>query len=1043
MVDGDGYESMKALERLVEGAVKKRGLVIALSVLVTAAALVTVPRLSIDAVPDVTNVQVTILTTAPGLSPAEVEQYLTYPLETAMNGIPGLREIRSVSKTALSSVTLVFSDDTNVWFARQLVSERLKLVEPDIPPGYGRPELAPVSTGLGEIYEFYLESDRHSPMELRTLLDWVVAYRLRSVPGVIEVNTMGGEVKQYQVVLDPRKMAGFKLTLRQVLTALQQNNTNVGGGYVETNNEQVVIRGEAQFKDADDIADTVLAVDGDGTPTLLRRIAEVKVGPALRYGVVTKHGKGEIVAGTVMMLIGANSREVVKNVKQKIEEIQADLPAGVKIVPYYDRADFIERMLTTVGVNLAEGAALVIAVLFLMLGSLRGSLLAALAIPLSMGVAVIGMRQLGVTGNLMSLGAIDFGLLVDGAIVMLEGTLHALDKKRPLPDEVPAAVAQAMKRSAKPVAFAVGIIMLVYLPLMALEGVEGKMFRPMAITVALALGGALLFTLTTFPAACAYALRAPRQSTHGRRGPMVRLTDAYALLLGRALRRPALVLAVAGVALGMAIPFGSSLGAEFVPRLEEGEFSLDVRRLPSVGISTAKNLSIQVEQVVARFPEAVSVVTRLGRAEVATDPVGVDESQVRIKLKPPSEWTTAKDMDALGQIMKTAIEQEVPATYVAISQPIEDRVNQLLSGSRADLAIKVFGPDLETLRGIGNQIAAILKTVPGTGDLRVQRALGLPLLDVRVDRLRLARSGIPAAEVLATVEAARAGITAGKVFEDTRRFDVTLLQPPPRAEPESIGEVPVGTANGLMVPLAQLTTIQTREGPATISREALERRLLVEANVRGRDLVSYVGESRARVEAEVKLPRGYHLVWAGQFENFTRAKDRLLIVVPVALAIIFGMLFLMFGEIRTVACVFACVPLGLVGGIVALQLRGLPFSIPAAVGFIALCGVAVLNGVVMASELHRRLATWEAGNPFVDSAAAVLRPVITTALVAAIGFIPMALSTRAGAEVQRPLATVVIGGILSSTLLSLFVLPTLLKLLVRRKPSDAPLDDPR
>jgi heavy metal efflux system protein len=1029
---------MKALERLVEGAVKKRGLVIALSVAVTAGALAAVPRLSIDAVPDVTNVQVTILTTAPGLSPAEVEQYLTYPLETAMNGIPGLREVRSVSKTALSSVTLVFSDDTNVWFARQLVSERLKLVEPDIPPGYGRPELAPVSTGLGEIYEFYLASDRHSPMELRTLLDWVVAYRLRSVPGVIEVNTMGGEVKQYQVILDPRKMAGFKLTLREVLTALEQNNTNVGGGYIEKNNEQVVIRGESQFKDAEDIADTVLEVDGDGTPTLLRRIAEVKVGPALRYGLVTMHGKGEIVAGTVMMLIGENSREVVEHVKEKIAEIQVDLPPGVQIVPYYDRAEFIERMLTTVGVNLAEGAALVIAVLFLMLGSLRGSLLAALAIPLSMGVAVIGMRQFGVTGNLMSLGAIDFGLLVDGAIVMLEGTLHALDKQRPPPDEVPAAVARAMARAAKPVAFAVGIIMLVYLPLMALEGVEGKMFRPMAITVAMALAGALLFTLTTFPAACAYALRAPKaRGAHERRGLMARLTDRYAALLGGALRRPALVLAVAGLALGAAVPFAGSLGAEFVPRLEEGEFSLDVRRLPSIGISTAKDLSIQVEQVAARFPEALSVVTRLGRAEVATDPVGVDEAQVRIKLRPPKEWTTAKDMDALGAIMKETIEREVPATYVAISQPIEDRVNQLLSGSRADLAIKVFGPDLETLRGIGNQIAAVLRTVPGTGDLRVQRALGLPLLDVRVDRLRLARHGIPAAEVLATVEAARAGIMAGKVFEDTRRFDVTLLQPPPHGEPESIGEVPVGTKNGAMVPLAQLASIQTREGPATISREGLERRLLVEANVRGRDLVSYVGESRARVEAEVKLPQGYKLVWAGQFENFTRAKDRLLIVVPVALAIIFGMLFLMFGEIRTVACVFACVPLGLIGGIVAMHLRGLPFSIPAAVGFIALCGVAVLNGVVMASELHRRLVNWdENGNPFVESAAAVLRPVITTALVAAIGFIPMALSTRAGAEVQRPLATVVIGGILSSTLLSLFVLPTLLKLLVKRRRAD-------
>jgi cobalt-zinc-cadmium resistance protein CzcA len=1026
---------MQVLERLVEISVKKRALVIALSGLVTALALFTVPRLSVDAVPDVTNVQVTILTTSPGLSPAEVEQYITYPVETAMNGIPGLKEVRSVSKTGLSSVTLVFSDETNVWFARQLVSERLKLAEADIPKGYGLPELAPVSTGLGEIYEFYLESDKHSPMELRTLLDWVVSYRLRSVPGVIEVNTMGGEVKQYQVVLDPRKMAGFKLTLRQVLTALEQNNTNVGGGYIESNNEQIVIRGEAQFKDAEDIADTVLATDDDGTPTLLRRVADVRVGPALRYGVVTMHGKGEIVAGTVMMLIGENSREVVRDVKIKLEEIKRELPEGVQIKTYYDRADFIERMLTTVGVNLAEGAALVIAILFLTLGSLRGSLLAALAIPLSMGVAVIGMRQLGVTGNLMSLGAIDFGLLVDGAIVMLEGTLHTLEHERPAPADVPRVVAQAMKRAAKPVTFAVAIIMLVYLPLMALEGVEGRMFRPMAITVAVALGGALLFTLTTFPAACAFALRSPKPRREGHRGVFERLGAGYGAVLEKALRRPSLPLTAAAGALVLAIPFGAHLGAEFVPRLDEGEFALDVRRLPSVGIKTAQNLAAQVEEVLARFPETETVVTRLGRAEVATDPCGPDESAVRVKLKPRKEWTTAKDLDELGAIMKEAIEAEVPATYVAISQPIEDRVNQLLSGSRADLAIKVFGPDLTVLKTIGDQIAGVLREVQGTGDLRVQRMLGLPLLDVSVDRLRMARHGIPAAEVLATVAAARAGISAGKVFEDTRRFDVTLLLPPPRPDPESIGEVPVGTSSGLIVPLSQVAKIQMREGPATINREAFERRLLVESNVRGRDLVSYVNESRAKVEAKVKVPQGYHLVWAGQFENFTRAKNRLALVVPVALAIIFGMLFLMFGELRTVICVFACVPLALVGGIIGLALRGLPFSIPAAVGFIALAGVAVLNGVVMASELQRRLrGDGNNGNPYVESAVAVLRPVITTALVAAIGFLPMALSTRAGAEVQRPLATVVIGGILSSTLLSLFVLPTLLKLLAKRRP---------
>jgi cobalt-zinc-cadmium resistance protein CzcA len=1023
---------MKVLERLVEGSVRRRGITLVLSALVTIAALLTLPRLSIDAVPDVTNVQVTVLTTAPGLSPAEVEQYLTYPIETAMNGVPGLKEVRSVSKTALSSVTLVFDDATDVWFARQLVGERLKLAEADIPKGYGRPEMAPVSTGLGEIYEFYLQSDRHSPMELRTLLDWVVAYRLRSVPGVIEVNTMGGEVKQYQVVLDPKKMTGFKITLSQVTRALEQNNTNVGGGYIESHDEQVVIRGEAQFRDAEDIGDTVLGNHEDGTPILLKRVATVRVGPALRYGVVTMQGKGELVAGTVMMLIGQNSRDVVRDVKGKLAEIQKDLPAGVQIKSYYDRADFIERMLGTVGVNLTEGALLVIAVLFVMLGSLRGSLLAALAIPLSMGVAVIGMKQLGVTGNLMSLGAIDFGLLVDGAIVMLEGTLHAIERQRPARADIPQVVAAAMKRSAKPVTFAVAIILLVYLPLMALEGVEGRMFRPMAITVAMALGGALLFTLTTFPAACAYALRAPRKPASHEGGVFDRLGRRYAAALRWTMKRPALPLGAAALALCAALPFGANLGAEFVPRLDEGEFAFDVRRLPSIGITTAGKLATQVENVLSRFPETVSVVTRLGRAEVATDPCGPDESAVRVKLRPPKEWVTAHDMDELGAKMKQAIESQVPATFVSVSQPIEDRVNQLLSGSRADLAIKVFGPDLATLKELGDNVARVLREVPGTGDLRVQRLLGLPLLDVRVDRLRTARHGIPASEVLATVEAARAGIMAGKVFEDTRRFDVTVLVPAPGAEPEAIGDVPVGRGDGLMVPLAQLAHVETREGPATINREAFERRLLVEANVRGRDLVSYVNESRQRVEAAVKVPPGYHIVWAGQFENFTRAKDRLAVVVPIALAIIFAMLFLMFGEVRTVLAVFACVPLALVGGVMALSLRGLPFSIPAAVGFIALCGVAVLNGVVMASELHRRIGAGETGDHYIESAVTMLRPVLTTALVAAIGFLPMALSTRAGAEVQRPLATVVIGGILTSTILSVFALPTLLRLLVRR-----------
>jgi cobalt-zinc-cadmium resistance protein CzcA len=837
---------------------------------------------------------------------------------------------------------------------------------------------------------------------------------------------MGGEAKEFQIILDPRKMAGFHLSLREVLNAVKESSANVGGGYIEKFDEQIVIRGEGQFNDLDDIAKTVLRADQDGSPLLLSRVADVRVGRALRYGVVTMHGKGEIVAGTVMMLIGQNSRVVVEDVKRKLAEIQKDLPEGVTIHSYYDRAEFIDRMLKTVAINLGEGAALVVAVLFLTLGTLRGSLLAALAIPLSMGVAVIGMRQLGVTGTLMSLGAIDFGLLVDGAIVMLEGTLHHLDETRPRPEEVPNAVATAMRRTARPVTFAVAIILLVYLPLMALEGQEGKMFKPMAITVALALGGALLFSLTTFPAACAYALRVSRRPHKA--GFFDVMGARYGKLLAKVMRRPALPLLAGLGLLALAAPIALSLGAEFVPRLDEGEFSFDVRRIPSIGISTASKLANQTERVIAKFPETSTIVTRLGRPEVATDPVGPDESAVRVKLKPKSEWKSGQDQDELGQRIKEAIEAEVPATFVSVSQPIEDRVNQLLSGSKADLAIKIFGYDLTTMKDLGDRIAAVLRTIPGTGDLRVQRVLGLPFLDVKVDRNRAARVGVRTADVLSVVEASRSGIPAGTVFEGPRRYPVKVLQPPPGHDPEALGEVLVANEKDQRVPLAQVAHIEVREGPATINRESLERRVLVEANVRGRDLVSYVNEARRRVEAEVAMPAGYRLTWAGQFENFTRAKDRLTLVVPIALGIICVMLFFMFGDLRAVLCIFACVPFGIAGGVAALAIRGLPFSIPAAVGFIALCGVAVLNGVVMASELRRRLDGPPSQDPWTESAAAVLRPVITTALVAAIGFLPMALSTRAGAEVQRPLATVVIGGILCSTIVSMFVLPALLKL---------------
>jgi cobalt-zinc-cadmium resistance protein CzcA len=1036
------------LSKIVELSVQRRGVVLAVWAAVLGLSLLSMSKLSIDAVPDVTNPQVSVLTSAPGLSPLEVERYLTLPIERAMNGVPGLAEIRSISRTAVSAVTIVFKDDTDVWFARQLVNERLKLAETEIPHGYGHPELGPVSTGLGEIYEFYLVSKRHNPMELRTMLDWVVAQKLRSVPGVVEVNGMGGEAKQYQVVVDPKRLAGFHLTLRDIEEILERNNASIGGGYIEKNSEAYVIRADAQFRTVEDIENTVVTSDADGTPVMIKNVARVQIGAALRFGAVTKHGEGEIVAGTVMMLTGSNSRDVVTAVKARLDEIRKELPAGVEIRSYYDRAEFIERMLRTVFVNLAEGAGLVVVILFLTLGSFRGSVIAALAIPLAMGIALIGMVRLQVTGNLMSLGAIDFGLLVDGAIVMLEVALVEVARRRAVDrDDLAGAVATAMGRAARPVTFSLLIILMVYLPLMALEGVEGRMFRPMAITVALALGGALAFSLTAFPALAAFIMPAAKEgaSAHGE-GLSGRVfgaaTRLYRRVLDRVLARPAPAFAVAVALLVGSGLLAKTLGAEFVPRLDEGELSLDVKRLPSISISEAQRLGVQVENVLARFPEVKSVVTRTGRAEVATDPVGPDETEVMVKLAPKKEWKTAHDLDDLGEAIKEAVEREVPATFVSVSQPIEDRVNQLLAGSRADVVIKLFGDDLALLKQTADQIGKVIRDVPGRGDLRVQRVLGLPLLEVTPDRARLARYGLSADRVLEVVEASRVGRQAGTVFEHARRFDLMLLLPPARLTAEAFGELLVGTDRGQLVPLAQVATIAETEGPAVINRESLQRRVLVEANVRGRDLVSFVHDAQERVAAQVQLPAGVTVEWGGQFENFSRASQRLGLVVPIALAIIFGMLFLMFGDWRYALAVFAGVPFSLIGGVVALWIRGLPFSIPAAVGFIAVSGVAVLNGVVMATEAHRRVERGDVGRaPIRESALHVLRAVLTTALVAIVGFVPMALSQAAGAEVQRPLATVVIGGLLSSTILVLLTLPVLLWWIVGRIPPDAEVVD--
>ncbi len=1025
------------LDSIIRAAIRFRMAVIGVSVVVLVLGYVAVRRLPIDAVPDVTNVQVQVLTDSPGLSAEEVERYVTYPLETGFNGLPSLHEIRSVTRAGLSAVTIVFDESVDVWFARQLVMERLRSVEADIPPQFGRPELAPVSTGLGEIYQFVLRSDHHSPMELRTMLDWDLIPRLRGVPGVIEVNALGGARQQYEVVLDPRRLAAHRITIGRVLDVLARNNANVGGGWIERGAEQFTIRGEGQLHGLTDLANVVVSADADGTPVQIRHLGEARVGASLPQGVVTQDGRGEVVSGIVMMLIGQNSRTVVHAVHARIEQLRRSLPPGVRIEEIYDRAQFIDRTLTTVGHNLLEGALLVALVLLIFLGSLRGSVLVTLGIPFAMALAIFGMLQLRVTGNLMSLGAIDFGFLVDGPIVMLEAAMARLALADVTRENYREVVATSIRQVARPVVFSVLIILLVYLPLLSLEGTEGKMFRPMAMTMALALGGSVVFALVIFPAGAVTFLRPPKKPGH--HGLLYRLEAPYRRAVTWAVRHRGTLFAGAVVALIATLPVAAGLGADFVPRIDEGDIVVAIRRPPSIGFTEARRLDLAVERVLARFPEVITSLGMTGRAEVATDPVGMDNTDILVHLRPRAEWRTAHDLDTLGELMKTAIERDVPSTFVSISQPIEDRTNELISGSRADVAIHLFGDDLAVMSDLGTRIGRLMRETPGAGDVRVERPLGFPMLQVRIDRQRMARYGIAADDALAAVEATRQGRRVGVMFEGPRRFDLRVFLPPIGRRASSFAALPVGDSAGQLVPLGQVADVTEEDGPAQISREGLQRRLRVEVNIRGRDLVGFVSDARTRVERELRLPPGWRVEWSGQFKNFARARDRLAIVVPISLALILVMLFVTFGNMRYALAVFSGVPFALIGGILALKLRNMTFSLPAAVGFIALCGIAVLNGVVMASEIARRVR--EGADPehaLVEGATTVLQPLLLTALVAALGFTPMALSTSAGSEVQRPLATVVIGGLASSTLLGIFLLPALLRAIAVRSGASVP-----
>ena len=1020
------------MHRLIEVALRYRVLVLLGALFVAAMGVVSLRNLPIDAEPDITPNQVLVLTRAPSLSPLEVEQLLSFPVEISMSGLPGVRRIQSTSKYGLSYVAVYFEDSMDPYFCRNLVNERLTQAKEAIPARVGIPEIGPISTGLGEIYQFKVTGARHTPMELRTILDWQIAPKMRLVPGVVEINSQGGELKTYEVEVDSDKLTGYHIALERVIEALSKNNANAGGAYLERSEQQSLIRAEGLIGSLSDIENIVVATSPTGTPILIRNIANVHFAPMVRRGFATQDGKGEIVVGVAMMLLGENSRVVADRVKSGLAEIQKTLPNGVQIEPLYDRKDLVTRTIHTVTRNLIEGGILVVAVLLLMLGSFRAGLIVSIAIPLSMLVAITGMVQAKISGNLMSLGAIDFGLIVDGSVVIIENILRRLHERKP--DElVEDTIRKAGSEVAKPIFFGVAIIFLVYVPILTLSGVEGKMFKPMAATVLFALFASLIIALALMPVLSWYALR--RQTAEKPTLVMRKIDSAYRPLRQRAMRHPAWT---GGIAFALfaasliAIPF---LGAEFIPSLDEGSILVQMYRVPGISISESLHGNEIIETVLREFPEVSRVVSRTGSPEVATDPMAIDQSDVYVTLKPAEQWPKSVSKNDLITAMKKRLQEEAPGAAYSFSQPIQMRMQELMEGgSRSDLAIKLFGEDLEILRQKADQIAAVVSKVPGAADVRAERVAGLPYLRIRIRRDALARHGLDASAVLDTVEAI-GGKPVGEIVEGNRRFTLQVRFPQEqRNTTEAISNLRVGDSEGHFIPLAQLADIQEEEGPAQISREGGERRISVEVNVRGRDLAGFVAEAQKVVAAKIKVPDGYELQWGGQFEQLQSASRRLIIVVPAVLLVIFVLLYLNFQSLLPAGLIFLNIPLAATGGIVALLIRGMPFSISAGVGFIALFGIAVLNGIVLLTYIgelrHQGIPVADAVEKGSDTR---LRPVLMTALVASLGFIPMALSTGAGAEVQRPLATVVIGGLITSTLLTLLVLPTLYKWIEERR----------
>ncbi|MGM0577110.1 MAG: efflux RND transporter permease subunit [Myxococcota bacterium] len=1021
------------LSRVIELSIRNRGIVLFVTGILVAAGLVSLKHLPFDAFPDTTPVQVAVNTVAPSLSPLEIERQITFPVEQSISGLPGLAEVRSISKFGFSQVTAIFEDGTDIWLARQAVKERTDTV--DLPEGVDRPALGPVATGMGEVFQYLVESDELSARELRTLHHWVIRPQMVQVPGVAEINTWGGYEKQYHVVVDPDRLVKHDLSLDDVAEALKRNNRNAGGGTLDAGGEARLIQGVGLVRDLEDLRHIVVAAV-DGTPIRLTDVAEVKEGHAIRRGAVTARGEGEAVLGLGFMLMGENGREVTRMLEERLAEVEETLPEGVTVDPVYSRTTLVDEVLVTVRNNLLEGALLVIAILFIFLGNLRAGLIVALAIPLSMLFAFNAMLQFGIVGSLMSLGAIDFGLVVDSSVIMVENAARRVDDDDSGRD-VRDIVRDAALEVRKPTMFGELIIAIVYLPILTLEGVEGKLFRPMALTVVFALAGSMLLSVTVMPALASLVLQRGRAE---RKGLVVRLLErAYRPVLSGALKRPGIVIGVALVAVGVAGWQASNLGSQFVPRLREGSIVVNTVRLAGVSLDESIRYGTRLERLLLEeYPDEIDDIwTRTGTAEVATDPMGLEVSDVFITLTPREEWTEGETQDELVAAMTGTLEA-MPGMRAIFTQPIEMRVNEMVAGIRADLGIKLFGDDFDVLEDKAEEIRRVVAATPGARDVSVQQLTGLPVLRVEVDREALGRHGIPAEEVLAVVEALGTH-PVGEVVEGQKRFDLVLrLDEGHRKDPEEVAGILIQTPDGQRIPLGRVADVELVEGPSTIEREWARRRVTVEANVEGGDVGTFVSRVQDAIDEHVDLPPGYFIRLGGQFENLQRAQERLLLVVPLALLLVFGLLYLTYGRMVDVLRVFTGIPFAAVGGIAALVLRDMPFSISAGVGFVALSGVAVLGDMVLVSRVRQLLARGIPGPEAIREAARTrLRPVLMTGLVAALGFVPMALNTGVGAEVQRPLATVVIGGIATSTLATLMVLPVLYSVFGAKLPDDS------